>query len=84
MLDLGCGMGGSAIGLALRTDANVLAVDTSRACIRAARGFASRLDSSCRFVVADASDALQLAQRAASGLRVVAQRTAPVDISPAG
>ena len=77
MLDLGCGMGGSAIGLALSTDANVLAVDTSRACIRAARGFAKRLGSSCRSVVSDAADALRWAATYEGPVYVLVQFPTP-------
>ena len=77
VLDLGCGMGGSAIGLALNTDANVLAVDTSRACVRAARGFAKRLGSSCRFAVADAADALRWAATYEGPVYVLVQFPTP-------
>jgi tRNA G46 methylase TrmB len=77
VLDLGCGMGGSAIGLALNSEANVLAVDTSRACVRAARGFAKRLGSSCRFVVADAADALRWAATHEGPVYVLVQFPTP-------
>ena len=70
-------MGGSAIGLALNSEANVLAVDTSRACVRAARGFAKRLGSSCRFVVADAADALRWAATHEGPVYVLVQFPTP-------
>lgn len=77
VLDIGCGMGGSAIGLALSTDANVLAVDTSRACIRAGRGFAARLGADAQFVVSDASDALRWAATYAGPVSVLVQFPTP-------
>jgi hypothetical protein len=70
-------MGGSASGLALSTDANVLAVDTSRACIRAGRGFAARLGADAQFVVSDASDALRWAATYAGPVSVLVQFPTP-------
>lgn len=61
VVDLGSGMGKSALGLASQGLVNVLGVDASAACSRPANAAAKRLgyQRNCRFVRADANDAMR-------------------------
>lgn len=65
VIDVGCGLGQSALGLAEclgKRKYNVLGVDATPECVRAASSVARRLNSSARFVHGDALDSLRWAR----------------------
>ncbi|KAJ8598820.1 hypothetical protein CTAYLR_008661 [Chrysophaeum taylorii] len=83
-VDLGCGLGASALGLALAVpEINVLGVDTLAGCVRPARAAATRLGVAprCAFVRSSALDAVKWAAREYPGPTVLVLLQFPTPFS---